>query len=152
VAARATFVQGDLFQADLSKATVITLFLMPDINKRLMPKLLELRPGTRIASNTFAIGDWEPDAQARSSPCKMWCSVLFWIVPAKVAGEWQLGTQTLAVTQQYQVISGTLDGTPITAGKLTGAGITFTVVDRVYTGRVSGNTMSGRGWAATRRR
>ena len=64
VSAKATFVQGDLFEVDLSKATVITLFLLPEINERLRPKLLDLKPGTRVASNTFDMGDWQPDARA----------------------------------------------------------------------------------------
>lgn len=147
---KATFVQGDLFEADLSKATVITLFLLPDINLRLRPKLLDLKPGTRIASNTFEMGDWEPDAQAASSPCTMYCTALAWVVPAKVAGKWQFGQQTLTLTQRYQTISGTLGSTPITEGKLNGEEITFAAGTQKYTGRVNGNTMSGSGWSATR--
>jgi hypothetical protein len=150
VSDRATFVWGDLFEADLSKATVITLFLLPDLNVRLRPKLLDLRPGTRIASNTFRMGDWEPDAEATVSPCTMWCTALSWVVPAKVAGTWQLGSRTLTLTQQYQAISGTLGSTPIASGRLNGDGITFTAGTRTYTGRVSGNTMAGPGWSATR--
>ena len=103
LSAKATFVQGDLFEADLSKATVITLFLLPDINTRLRPKLLELAPGTRIASNTFEMGDWEPDAKKTVEPCpSTWCTALFWIVPAKAAGTWQLGMESLLLTQKYQ--------------------------------------------------
>lgn len=150
VSDRATFVQGDLFEADLSKATVITLFLLPDLNEQLKPKLLELRPGTRIASNTFEMGDWEPDARSTSEPCTSWCTALSWVVPAKVAGTWQLGQQALILTQQYQVISGTLGATPITAGKLNGEDVTFTVGDRVYTGKVNGDSMAGQGWSATK--
>ena len=150
VADRATFVQGDLFEADLSKATVITLFLLPDINLRLRPKLLDLKPGTRVASNTFTMGDWEPDAQATASPCTSWCTALSWVVPAKVAGTWQLGDQTLTLTQQYQAISGTLGSTPITAGRINGEEITFTAGNETHTGRVNGNTMTGSGWSASR--
>src|SRR4029450_13928766 len=106
--AQAPFVTGDLFEADLSKATVITLFLLPDINLKLRPKLLDLKPGTRIASNTFTMGDWEPDAQATSpEPCTSWCTALTWVVPAKVEGTWQLGDQTLKLTQKFQMLSGT---------------------------------------------
>jgi len=148
VSDRATFVRGDLFEADLSKATVITLFLLPDINVRLRPKLLDLKPGTRIASNTFAMGDWEPDAKATSAPCTSWCTVLSWVVPAKVAGAWQLGDQVLNLTQQYQVISGTLGSTPVTAGRMNGEEITFTAGSRTYTGRVNGDAMTGSGWSA----
>ena len=150
VSDRATFVEGDLFEADLSKATVITLFLLPDINLRLRPKLLDLEPGTRIASNTFTMGDWEPDAQATVSPCMRWCTVLSWVVPAKVAGTWRLGRRTLTLTQRYQVISGTLGSTPIAGGRLNGDAITFTVGTRKYTGRVKGHTMTGSGWSARR--
>jgi hypothetical protein len=150
VADKATFVQGDLFEADLSKATVITLFLLPDINEKLKPKLLELKPGTRIASNSFEMGDWEPDAKATSAPCTSWCTALSWVVPAKVAGTWKIGSDTLTLTQQYQMLSGTLGATPITAAKMSGEEITFTAGTKVYTGRVAGNRMTGTGWSATR--
>ena len=150
VADKTTFVKGDLFEADLSKATVITMFLLPQINLRLRPKLLDLKPGTRIASNTFTMGDWEPDAQATSSPCPNWCTALMWVVPAKVAGTWHLGRQTLTLTQQYQMLSGTLGSIPITDGKLNGEEITFTAGDKKYTGRVNGTAMKGSGWTATK--
>jgi len=151
VAERATFVRGDLFEADLSKATVITLFLLPDINLRLRPKLLDLKPGTRVASNTFTMGDWEPDAEATLSPCTSWCHAMMWVVPAKVAGAWQLGSDTLQLDQQYQMLTGTLGTTPLTAGRVKGEEITFTVSGRTYTGRVTDNTMSGPGWSAGRK-
>jgi hypothetical protein len=150
VSDKATFVQGDLFAADLSKATVITLFLLPDLNVRLRPKLLDLKPGTRIASNTFGMGDWEPDAKATLPACTSWCTVLSWVVPAKVAGTWQLSDQALNLTQQYQAISGTLGSTPVTAGRINGEEITFTVGGRTYTGRVNGDAMTGSGWSAKR--
>jgi hypothetical protein len=150
VSDKATFVQGDLFEADLSKATVITMFLLPEINLRLRPKLLDLKPGTRIASNTFGMDDWEPDAEAAASPCTTWCTALVWVVPAKVAGTWRLGQRTLRLTQQYQKITGTLGSTRITKGRLNGEDITFTAGTRTYTGRVNGHTMSGSGWSATR--
>jgi hypothetical protein len=150
VSDKATFVRGDLFEADLSKATVITLFLLSDINLRLRPKLLELAPGTRIASNTFTMDDWEPDARATVAPCETWCTALAWVVPAKVAGTWQLAEQTLTLTQQYQVVSGALGSTPISAGRLNGPEITFTAGSQTYAGRVDGNAMSGPGWSATR--
>jgi hypothetical protein len=150
VSDRATFVQGDLFEADLSKATVITLFLLPSINLKLRPALLELKPGTRVASNTFDMGDWQPDAEATSDACTSWCKALMWVVPAKVAGTWRLGDQTLTLTQQYQMVSGTLGSTPIANGKLNGEAITFTAGGRTYEGRVSGDGMTGSGWSATR--
>ncbi len=150
VADKATFEQGDLFEADLSKATVITLFLLPDINLRLRPKLLDLKPGTRIVSNSFDMDDWEPDARETSSPCSSWCSALLWIVPAKAEGTWQMDGQTLTLTQQFQTVSGTLGSTPVTAGRLSGEEITFTAGSKVYTGRVAGDRMTGAGWSATR--
>jgi hypothetical protein len=150
VAARASFVQGDLFEADLSKATVITLFLLPDINRRLRPKLLDLAPGTRIVSNTFEMGDWEPDAHVKSEPCTTWCDVLLWIIPAKVAGTWQLGSDPLVLAQRYQIVEGTLAGVPISGGRLNGADLTFTANNRVYTAKVTGDAMTGQGWTATR--
>jgi hypothetical protein len=151
VADKATFVQGDLFEADLSKASVITMFLLPEINLRLRPKLLDLKPGTRIASNTFTMGDWEPDVQETAEPCTSWCTALTWVVPAKVAGTWQLGNQTLTLKQQYQVVSGSLGSTPITNGKLNGEEIAFTAGSQTYTGHVNGTTMNGSGWSASRK-
>lgn len=150
VSGKATFIEGDLFEADLSKATVITLFLLPDINEQLKPKLLELKPGTRIASNTFEMGDWEPDERVTTEPCNSWCTALYWVVPAKAAGTWKLGGDTLTLTQQYQVLSGTLGSTPITDAKMKGDAITFTAGTKVYAGRVNGTRMTGTGWSATR--
>jgi hypothetical protein len=150
VSNKATFLQGDLFEADLSKATVITLFLLPDINERLRPKLLDLKPGTRIASNSFDMGDWQPDSKATSEGCQSWCTVLSWVVPAKVEGSWSLGPDTLTLTQHYQMISGTLGKTPITAASLNGDAITFTAGTRVYSGRVAGDRMTGDGWSASK--
>jgi hypothetical protein len=112
--------------------------------------LLELKTGTRIASNTFTMGDWEPDAQATSTPCTNWCTALKWVVPAKVAGTWHVGKETLTLTQQYQMVTGTLGSTPISEGKLNGEQITFTAGPKKYTGRVNGTTISGSGWTATK--
>jgi hypothetical protein len=150
VADRATFSQGDLFEADLSKATVITLFLLPDINRRLRPSLLELAPGTRVVSNTFDMGDWEADEKQSAQCTTSWCNALLWVVPAKVAGTWRLGSDTLLLTQKYQVVEGSLGNAPISAGRLAGADITFTAGRKVYKGTVAGNTMRGEGWSATR--
>lgn len=81
VSDRATFTRGDLFQADLSRANVITLFLTDELNLRLRQKILLLKPGTRIVSNTFTMGSWAPTAQRRAKNCDRWCNALFWIVP-----------------------------------------------------------------------
>ncbi len=155
----ATFEKADIFESDFSKATVITLFLLPQLNLKLRPTLLDLRPGTRIVSNSFTMEDWQPDETATiDDGCTSWCTALFWIVPAKVDGRWQMGNGELALTQEFQKISGTLGGTPISEGSLKADEITFTVGTAKYTGRVGGNSMQGtiaggRGaatWLATR--
>ena len=107
---RATFIEGDLFQADISKANVITLFLLPDINLRLRPKILDLRPGTRVVSNSFDMGDWTPDQTIQAGPeCTSWCRAHLWIVPAKVQGTWKLPDGgELTLEQRYQAVTGSL--------------------------------------------
>jgi len=154
VAARATFVQGDLFEADLSKATVISMFLLPSINLELRPKLLELAPGTRIVSNSFDMAEWEPD-QAETvtdEACSSWCTALFWVVPAVVDGTWALPDGPLALTQAFQQAEGTLAGKPISDAVVRGSQLTFTAGGRRYDVRVTGNTMTdaGRTWTARR--
>jgi len=147
VTGKAQFIQGDLFEADLSKATVITLFLLPDINLRLRPKLLDLKPGTRVVSNTFTMQDWEPDERFRVEECSSWCTALMWIVPAKVDGLWRLSNGEIVFTQEFQMVNGNLTTggkvTPITDGKLKGDEITFTADGNFYTGKVNGNSISG---------
>ena len=86
---RASFEKADLFETDFSQATVITMFLLPQINLKLRPKILDLKPGTRIVSNTFTMEAWEADqSETVSDGCTSWCTALLWIVPAKVAGTW----------------------------------------------------------------
>jgi precorrin-6B methylase 2 len=83
VTSRAQFENADLFQTDFSKATVITMFLLPDINRKLRPTILKLKPGTRVVSNTFTMGEWQPDeTHTVTEGCETWCTVLFWMVPA----------------------------------------------------------------------
>ena len=90
VAPLVKFVRGDIFKTDFSKATVVTTFLLPSLNLQLRPTLLAMKPGTRIVSNTFPIGEWEPDETATiDGPCERWCKALFWIVPARVGGTWR---------------------------------------------------------------
>lgn len=144
VADRATFVAEDLFTTDLSKADVITMFLLSTINEKLRPKILELPPGTRVVSNTFRMGDWEPDAsETVTDNCSTYCTALLWIVPAKVQGKWDLGGQTLQLDQHYQVLSGKLGSTPISDARLDGTSITFTANGVRYAGVVNGRGMSG---------
>ena len=159
VSDKATFVKADIFESDYSKATVITLFLLPQLNLKLRPTLLDLKPGTRIVSNSFTMGDWEPDETATvTDGCTTWCTALFWVVPAKVEGAWRLGNADLTLTQQFQKLSGSLGGVPISEGSLKGDEISFTAGGAKYTGRVAGNTMqgsvaggSGNSWSAARK-
>src|SRR5258706_11884652 len=94
VAGKASFVKADLFETDFSKASVITMFLLPDINLKLRPKILNLRPGTRIVSNSFTMGDWKederPELTSDTGCTTSWCTALLWIVPAHVAGTYNL--------------------------------------------------------------
>jgi hypothetical protein len=156
VAAKATFVKADLFETDFSKATVVTLFLLPDINLKLRPKILNMRPGTRIVSNTFTMDDWEADETGNvTENCTSWCTALLWIVPAKVEGTWKLPEGDLKLTQKFQMLSGSLGAQQISGGRLNGNDITFTVGSTKYTGKVNGTTMEGTGgrggtWKATK--
>lgn len=142
VGTRATFVKADLFETDFSKADVITMFLLPSINMKLRPTILDLKPGTRIASNTFTMEDWQADETATvSDGCSSsWCTALFWIVPAKVDGSWTTPNGELKLTQTFQMISGTL-GNQAVQGRLRGADITFTAGSTKYAGTVDGNTI-----------
>ena len=162
VSDKATFAKADLFESDFSQATVITMFLLPDINLKLRPNILDLKPGTRIVSNTFTMGEWTADETAKvNEDCQSYCTALLWIVPAKVAGTWQLPQGELALKQTFQMISGTIRSgnvsTPITNGRLRGDQISFTAGGVQYTGRVNGNVMEGNvkggtdsKWRATR--
>src|ERR1700757_4370926 len=109
VSDKAQFAKADLFESDFSQATVITMFLLPDINLRLRPKILDLKPGTRIVSNSFTMGDWQADeTTSAKEDCASYCTAYLWIVPAKVEGTWKLPQGELALKQSYQTISGTL--------------------------------------------
>jgi precorrin-6B methylase 2 len=149
VTARATFVKADLFETDFSKAQVITMFLLPSINMKLRPKILNLKPGTRIVSNTFTMEDWEADQTATvEDDCTSWCTALLWIVPAKVAGNWRLQDGMLRLKQQFQEVSGTLGQQPISDVKLRGDTLTFTARGKRFTAYVLGDIMTGVGSTA----
>lgn len=150
VADKATFVQGDMYEADISRATVLALFLLPSNLDRLVPKFLALPPGTRIVGNTFAPTDWEPDARERleSDSCSSWCEALLWIVPARASGVWRMADgSVLTLEQAFQRLSGTLtaggSSAPVTNGRLRGEEITFEAGGARYTGRIAGDTMEG---------
>jgi precorrin-6B methylase 2 len=142
VADRATFEKADLFETDFSKATVVTMFLLPSINMKLRPKILDMKPGTRIASNTFTMEDWQADETATvTDGCSSsWCTALFWIVPAKVAGTWNTPQGALTLTQNFQMLSGTL-GTQAIQGRLRGNEIEITAGTAKWAGMVDGNTI-----------
>ncbi|HEX6992915.1 MAG TPA: methyltransferase domain-containing protein [Gammaproteobacteria bacterium] len=162
VDARTAFVEGDIFDADIAAASVVTLYLFPDANIALRPKLLaELAPGTRVVSNSFDMGEWLPDVHdtsARSSG-----GILLWIVPADVAGEWSIEIDgdgdgraperhTLRVAQRFQQIELTLaraDGarTTIADATLRGDRIAFRAVagarTYAFSGRIDGDSIDG---------
>jgi SAM-dependent methyltransferase len=147
VAGRATFVEGDMFAAEISDATVLALFLLPDNLRRLRDTFLSLRPGTRIVMNTFAIPDWDADQTERiENECSAWCTSLLYFVPAKIAGKWQLDKRDLTIEQNFQRISGTLSAggnvQPV-VGKLEGDRVSFSAAGVTYTGRVNGDVMEG---------
>lgn len=144
VADRATFIEGDMFEADISKATVLALFLLPSNLDKLAPKFLALKPGTRIVNNTFNVTGWEADAsETVEGSCTSWCTSMLNIVPARAAGTWRLGTDDLTLTQEYQMVSGTLGATAISGGRLRGEQITFKAGETEYTGKVTGDRMEG---------
>jgi len=146
---RASFVKADLFETDFSQATVITMFLLPSINLKLRPKILALKPGTRIVSNTFDMGDWKPDATAdlnSDAGCAVsWCSALFWIVPAQVAGSYETPQGFVEIHQHFQVLSGVLTtggkNYVIEGGRVRGEDISFAAGGREYSGRLNGKTL-----------
>ena len=163
VADKATFVEGDIFQTDFSQATVLTLFLLTDLNIKLRPTILKMKPGTRVVSNTFMMGDWEPDDRVEAPPgCSSFCKASLWIVPANVEGTWQMGQSELVLEQKYQVISGRLRSgnvvAPIANGKMMGDRIVITAGGTEYAGTVTGNAIEGMSksgagdakWQATR--
>ena len=147
VSNKAAFAKADLFETDFSKATVITMFLLPSINMQLRPKILAMKPGTRVVSNAFDMEDWHPDETAEIPDCQQWCKTLFWVVPAKVEGTWRLPQGVLTLTQSFQMLSGTLgsgnSAVQIVNGRLLGDQITFDAGNTRYTGRVNGDTMQG---------
>ncbi len=148
VAGRARFVQGDMYEADVSEADVLALFLLPENLRKLSPTFLALRPGTRIVANTFAIPGWVPEKTVhRDDPCTSWCTVLLYLVPARVDGVWEGAGYTIRFVQQAQEVGGEMveaDGArPLGDVRLSGADLSFTVGDVRYAGTVDGDTISG---------
>jgi len=150
------FIKADIFETDFNEATVITMYLLPSLNVKLRPKLLDMRPGTRIVSHAFNMEDWQPDQTATVEGRDAY----LWIVPAKVGGSWKLAVPAgngeeswqLALAQQFQRLSGGAKGADksfdLVDAKLTGSAVKFTFVDgngikREFNGRVSGGKMEG---------
>jgi precorrin-6B methylase 2 len=152
---KVTFKIANLFEEDLSKADVMAMYLLTDINIRLRPKILsDMKPGTRIVSHAFDMGDWEADQRDTVSGK----NIFFWVVPAKVDGKWQIenGEQklTLEISQKYQKFTGKADiggkTTEVKDGQLKGAEISFTLNGQAYKGKVNGNAIEavGGNWKA----
>jgi SAM-dependent methyltransferase len=163
VTQRIEFIEGDLFEQDLSKASVVTLYLLPSLNERLRPKLFkELRPGTRIVSNAFDMGAWKADRTLNIKTYSGMQSYAFlWILPADVSGEWRLEPEggsgkayTLDLKQKYQEVSGTAASggktAPLSNVSVKGDRLSFVLRDGAgegqgvtFTGRVNGDHASG---------
>ena len=156
VTARARIVQGDIFVTDFTQATVITMYLLPALNLKLRPQILAMRPGTRVASHSFTMDDWEADETSSMDGRRAY----FWVVPANVMGAWMLeltgggASEKLELTleQRFQKIEGNLALGATQAGlreaRLRGFSIAFSYVDgksvrRDLAGRVSGGRMEG---------
>ena len=142
--ARATFVKADLFETSFAEATVLTMFLLPDINRKLRPKILDLKPGTRIVSNTFTMGEWKPDAEAdlygQQGCSSSYCKVLHWVVPQKVEGEYKVAQGELKLAQEFQMLTGTLKQGTTTlnlTGRVYGEEIVLTAGNKQYRGRLA---------------
>jgi len=157
VSDRATFEQADIFESDFSEATIVTLFLLPGLNLRLKPTLLDMKPGTQVVSNSFTMGDWEPDETGEAEECSNYCVAYRWVVPAKVEGSWKTGDGELTLTQTFQMVEGSLRKgnatTPITEGRLDGEQLRFKAGDDEYKVRVVNKQMEGaingqEGWKA----
>lgn len=153
---RAAFRRQDIFETPLREATVVTAYLLPAINLRLRPRLLtELRPGTRLVTHAFTMGEWQPDAQRVVEGRNLY----LWIVPAVAGGTWAVtqGNDRLVLTldQRFQRVSGTLAGGGRTMDlaevALRGTRLSFTAGGRTYAGRIEDNRIIGEGgWSAVR--
>jgi SAM-dependent methyltransferase len=169
VADRVRFDNADIFDYDFREATVVTLYLLTSLNVKLRPKILDMKPGTRVASHMFRMGDWEPDEQARVASSELY----LWVVPAKVAGTWIVtrgvagsaaSSFELALDQKYQQVSGSArvagENLPLTQVQLRGDEIRFAFTGAggarlAFTGRVAGDRIAGAdadAWSAVRTR
>ena len=161
---RVQFLQQDLFETDIREATVVALYLLPQLNRQLRPKLFsDLRPGARVVSHDFDMGDWQPDQVIHVPGEAYKHTVFYWIIPASVDGRWQISVSTptgerrylLALQQRYQEVRGTVsaerEAILITHASLTGDRLRFTVITGIqgeemqmsFDGQVSGDVMRG---------
>jgi hypothetical protein len=153
VSGLARFVHGDVFTTDFSDATVVTMYLLSSLNVKLRPTLLKMKPGTRIVSHAFDMGDWTPDETATVDGYNAY----LWIVPTNARGLWQVsgqaGTFDLVLEQKYQKLTGKASGKGITPAVtdplLEGDRIQFTLIDHSgrflrFQGRVAGDAMEGK--------
>ena len=148
---KAQFRKADIFETDFTRAQVITMYLLPDLNLRLRPKLLEMKPGTRLVSHAFTMGEWDPDERAEVESR----TAMLWIVPAKVNGVWSLkgpnGAYDLDIKQTYQKLAGTVrhgsTTIPMEEGRMAGEAISFTFAEggkKVrFVGKVAGDSLTG---------
>ena len=148
VSDRATFVEGDMFEADVTEATVLALFLLPSNLDRLRDKFFALPAGTRIVLNTFGINGWEADeSETIGGDCTSWCTALLLIVPAKVNGTWKTPNGTIAFSQAFQKLSGTIENgsssSTIVDGHLRGNEIKFSADGTLYEGTFKGERIEG---------
>ena len=147
VTRKASFTKADLFETDFSEASVITMFLLPAINLKLRPKILDLKPGTRIVSNSFTMDDWQAEETATlgsETGCSSFCTAYFWIVPAKVAGTHRIPQGELVLKQTFQMLNGTLtteDRTYALEGRVRGADVTISAGGKTYSGRMNGKSL-----------
>ena len=149
---RATFRRHDLFTTPIYEASVVTLYLLPEINLRLRPRLLtELRAGARIVSHAFNLGDWRPEAEEVHDGRR----IFLWIVPAVAGGRWQVQEegappQLLELDQRFQEVSGTLGALALSDARLRGTAFAFRAGERAYRGTIDGAAIDGEGWRARR--
>jgi SAM-dependent methyltransferase len=163
VADRARFVQGDMFEADISQATVLALFLLPDNLSKLSAKFLALPPGTRIVTNGYRIYDWDVyDSGLAEGDCDNWCTVYLYLVPARAAGTWRFPAGELRLEQKFTRVSGKLvsgrSETPLSDGRMEAERISFRLGEAQFAGEVRGDTLSvvnrrtGERWSGVRTR
>ena len=141
------FIKGNLFEMDFKDADIIALYLLTDLNVKLRPKLLDtLKPGARIVSHAFTMGDWEPEEEVSVEPGGQ--DVYFWIIPAKVEGTWKTDNGSLELKQKYQMVTGTANiggkKGEIKDGRLRGSELSFTLDGAKYTAKVDEGTMKGK--------